>query len=136
MPVADNPTDHFFSRPLPLREDDLLNLNEFTESDAWVKNFRENYIRTRGYQKLRLSQSLSQLNVIAQSLSKADLLDKIKSEKAEAGLEWKQQLFYLCSEYNVANSKHYLTLDKDLNTVAPAEDAERVLQLIQQNLGS
>ncbi|MBB6342057.1 outer membrane protein assembly factor BamC [Pseudomonas fluvialis] len=29
-----------------------------------------------------------------------------------------------------------VTLDKDLNTVAPAEDAERVLQLIQQNLGS
>lgn len=29
-----------------------------------------------------------------------------------------------------------VTLDKDLNTVAPAEEAERVLQLIQQNLGS
>ena len=101
-PIVGSPVDELFSKPIPLKEDDLLNLGDFKGTDEWIKNFRDNIVKTRGYQKIRFNRALSHLNLISLSTDPDKLEKKIIKETFEENLLLKQELFYLCSEYQVA----------------------------------
>lgn len=112
--TSDSPTDALFSRPIPLKEDDLLHLSSFQGTDEWVENFRENFLKARGYQKIRLSRAASNLAILSVSLKGDELKEKLLAEAGEEDPAWRQQFFYLCSEFNVASSKRLSNLGKDL----------------------
>jgi len=117
-PVTSPETENFFSRPLPLKEDDLLNLSKIPNTEEWATNFRTHFLKTRGFQKLKLNRSLSNLNVIQSALSPEKILKKIQLESQLPGDEWKKDLFYLCSEYNVATRNYLTKLNSNLDKLS------------------
>jgi hypothetical protein len=108
-------TDELFSRPLPLKEDDLLHLNSFQSTEEWIENYRGNFLKARGYQKIRLSRASSNLIILSASSKSDEMKDRLLQEAQVEDPEWKQQFFYLCSEYNGASGAHFSNLLKDLS---------------------
>jgi hypothetical protein len=117
-PLSQNPTASFFSNPLPLKEDDLLHLTQYSTTQAWVENFRNNLVQTRGLQKIRLSSALSRLDVIQRILSADEFLDKIRQESLLDSEEWRRDFFYLCSEFNISAVKYFTNLGPDITKLS------------------
>lgn len=114
IPVAVNPVTELTSNPLPLNEDDLLNLGDQESTNEWVSNFRTNFIRVRGTQKLHLTKALSQIFLINKIKSPEDLEKNISEELNLNPDGYKKDLYYLCSEYKVATDKELSFLLQDL----------------------
>ena len=112
-PVPESPVNSLLSKPLPLLEDDLLNLSDFKTADAWVENFREQFLKVRGHQKIRLSRAFSSLYFISRFLSKESLMSKITKDLSDI-LFNPQEIYYLCSEYGTASRTQLSNLKYDL----------------------
>jgi hypothetical protein len=113
-PLAINPATELTSSPLPLKEDDLLNLGDQESASDWVSNFRGNVLKVRGAQKLQLTKAMSQLFFI-NKVKSPDELEKNISEELNLNPDgYKKDLYYLCSEYKVATDKNLSFLLQDL----------------------
>ena len=129
-PIPGAPTDSLFSRPLPVLEDDLLNLGDFETTSAWLSNFRGNFIKTRGYQKIRLHKALSNLQLISGNISSSDLERKIAKDSLNADPSMLNELYYLCSEYRLASDKELSFLRKKLRTLKDNQELKKILPQI------
>ncbi len=113
-PIAVNPATDLTSMPLPLREDDLLNLGDQVSASDWVSNFRGNVLKVRGAQKLQLTKAMSQIFLINKVKSPDDLEKNISEEIILNPDGYKSDLYYLCSEYKVATDRNLSFLIQDL----------------------
>lgn len=116
-PIPDNPTDHFFSKPLPLLDDDFLNLEDFKTSSEWVSNFRGNFLKVRGYQKIRLHKAYSFLNLISSTISFDQIKNKILKESLYNDIRYRSDFYYLCSEYNLVSDNNYGPLKNEVESL-------------------
>lgn len=112
--LEDYASSHF-SPPLPLKEDDLLNLLKAETSEAWVRNFRNGLISSRGYLKIKFKSAINKLKLISKALNSDQILRKINSETTLNSPDVRQELYYLCTEYNIAFSKDFGLLKNSLN---------------------
>ncbi len=113
-PIPEGPLSELTSKPLPLREDDLLNLGGEVSASDWVSNFRENFLKVRGVQKLQLTKAMSQVFLLNTAKTPDELEKNISEEIHLYGEEFKTDLYYLCSEYKVATDKDLSFLLQDL----------------------
>ncbi len=113
-PTPESPVSYLLSQPLPLMEDDLLNLKETPTTKIWVENFRENFLKVRGQQKMRLSRAFSNLSLITRFISEDLFMRKIHKELVE-GHYTAQEVYYMCSEFGVSSKNHLSHLRIDLN---------------------
>lgn len=113
-PVPTALPDEMYSRPIPLREEDLLNLGKYNTADEWALNFRDNFVRSRGYNKIKLSKSLSHLAIITQNTSVEEMTHRMQKDIDSLPHRGKQELYYLCSEYSVAFEKDLSFVRRDL----------------------
>ena len=135
--VPDSSPLEQFSKPLPLLDEDILNLGEHASADEWVKNFRDNFVRTRGYNKIRLSRAVTNLSLITQNVSPGIVNEKVLKDISELNPESKQQLFYLCSEFSLAGDKDLSFIRKDLWRLKDLKIFDQVLKdLTESNLES
>jgi len=132
-PVTSPETENFFSKPLPLKEDDLLNLSKTPNTEEWGRNFRSHFIKTRGFQKVRLNRALSNLNVIQSALLSDKILTKIQSESQHTEEEWKKDLFYLCSEYTVASKNYLSKISSNLDKLAQSAYIPEIAKYLSLN---
>ena len=105
--MPDAKPNELFSSPLPLLEEDLLHLGSQKSADEWTNNFRDNFIKSRGYNKVKLLKAVGNLKLITDNLPVDRILKRIQLDTTTLSPELKQELYYLCSEYAVA-------LDEDL----------------------
>lgn len=120
-PITDSSVNQLISSPLPLKEDDLLHLSDFSSSSEWLENFRENFLRAKGFQKIRLSRAISNLRVLSISASAIEMQQALNNESQENEKEWKQELFYLCAEYSGSSKGHFSTFTKDLTLLQESD---------------
>ncbi len=113
-PFPESAVGPFFSGPLPLIDNDLLHLNDFERTEDWVNNFRKNFLKTRGYQKIRLQSAFSFLNLASTHLSSDKIHEDIHHESQMMDPIYKKEIFYLCSEYKLMTDSEYNLLGKDL----------------------
>jgi hypothetical protein len=113
-PVPESAPNDFFTQPMPLKSDDLLNLGDYNSADEWAKNFRDNFIKARGYNKIKISKAISHLNLISSSIGPDLLFDKLKLNSLQLSEQGKQDLYYLCSEFQMAADKELSFLRQDL----------------------
>jgi hypothetical protein len=121
-PLPSDLTEDLLNSRLPLKEDDLLHLTKFSESHTWVKNFRENFTKARGLQKMRLTQSLGILSLLSQSLTSELMNKQLLVESEIGGGQWQEQFFYLCSEYSAASNARLVQLERDLMLLENQDD--------------
>ena len=95
-PIPEGPLSELTSKPLPLREDDLLNLGGEVSASDWVSNFRENFLKVRGVQKLQLTKAMSQVFLLNTAKTPDELEKNISEEIHFYGEEFKTDLYYLC----------------------------------------
>lgn len=103
-----------FSRPLPLLEEDLLNLSSAKSANDWAENFRDNFIKSRGYNKVRLLRASADLKLITHNLTPAQVLSRIQKDSQTFEEGEKQELYSLCAEYAVAMDENLGTLRKTI----------------------
>lgn len=101
-PIPDLPVNDFFSKPLPNLDDDFLNLSRFETGEEWLQNFRDNYIKGRGYQKIRIRKAFSAINMISLATNPSQIETKVLKEISENTQLQNQEIFYLCSEFGIA----------------------------------
>ena len=95
--------------------DNVLDFDQFDSMAQWGKNFRDNFTRTRGIMKGRLLRGSNALSLIANNLTPTQIIEHVKKLK-EGSASWvtpyknelkenqkRNQLYYLCSEYNMMN---------------------------------
>ena len=114
VPIPDKTPDDLFSKPLPVMSDDLLNLGYFKNADEWLLNFRDNFLRARGYNKIRLSKAMMQLSLVEQAVDPTSIGIRIQKDIATLTELQRHELYYLCSEYNVATDKDLSFIRKNL----------------------
>ena len=110
---ASSPLEQF-SEPLSLMEDDLLNLGDQQNADEWTKNFRDNFIRSRGYNKIKLSKAINNLSLITQNASGQLVTERVAKDVSTLSQDDKQSLYYLCTEYSIAGDKDLSFIRRDL----------------------
>lgn len=102
---------------------DILDFAEFESGDAWASNFRENLERSRGFVKLKLSKAITSLNLVQEFLGVQKILNDLEKQKnrlisngmnSEEDAIYRQELYYLCSEFRVAMDEKLSFLRKDL----------------------
>jgi hypothetical protein len=113
-PIPETKPNNLFSKPLPLTENDLLNLGKSESADEWTQNFRDNFVLSRGYNKIKLNRALNSLKLISGNLDVQTVLTKVIKDTSRTDLESKQQLYYLCSEFSMASNKDLSLIRKDL----------------------
>lgn len=112
--VGGSAAKDLFSRPLPLMEEDLLNLASSKSADDWTENFRDNFIKSRGYNKVKLLKASADLKLITDNLSPQLISARISKDAADFGEGEKQELYALCAEYAVAMDENLGTLRKTI----------------------
>lgn len=126
-PIPETEPNNLFSKPLPLTENDLLNLGDFQSSDEWVQNFRNNFVHSRGYNKIKLTKALNTLKLITNNVDFASALTKVKRDAARSDDESLQQLYYLCAEYSMSSNKDLSLIRKDLWRLKDIKAFENVI---------
>lgn len=112
--VGSSPAQDLFSRPLPLLEQDLLNLGSQKNANDWTENFRDNFIKSRGYNKVRLLKASADLKLVTDHLTPERILERITRDTKEMSPEEKQELYALCAEYAVALDENLGTMRKTI----------------------
>ena len=113
-PMPDHSPDDLFSKPLPVMSDDLLNLGNFETTDAWMLNFRDNFLRARGYSKIKFSRAMMQVSLVGQSVDPESIEARIRKDIISMTELGKQELYYLCTEFSLATDKDLSFIRKDL----------------------
>ncbi|WP_127717423.1 hypothetical protein [Halobacteriovorax sp. HLS] len=114
--VPEGPQDDLLSDPFTSVNVDELDLGGFANAEAWLANFRENFAGTRALMKKKLIKSISTLNITKSKISPnklADLLEErfsvlLNSQTVNAQYnELKNDLYYLCAEFNFADHDEF-----------------------------
>ncbi len=113
-PITDASINQLISSPLPLKEDDLLHLSDYSSSNDWLENFRENFLKAKGFQKIRLSRAFSNLLILSLSTSFEKIQQALLAESLEDEKGWKEELFYLCAEYGGPSKGYFSNFTKDI----------------------
>lgn len=102
----------------PTVNTDVLDLGGYSSAADWANNFRENIVKTRGYLKLKLTKSVSNLALIHGALGD-ELLSGLDAHTSQA-LEhedresYLRELYVTCSEFRVAFDEQTSFLRQDL----------------------
>jgi hypothetical protein len=119
--VPAGPQEGLLTDRIPNVNLDELDLGKFQNAEAWMKNFKDNFSKSRTYVKRKLISSLSLLNILKAKISpeklKADLNKQYfsKINKQSISDSERQQLYYLCAEYFFADHETYSFLKNKLN---------------------
>lgn len=115
--VPEGPQDDLLTDPFTSVNVDELDLGGFRNAEAWLANFRENFAGTRALMKKKLIHAVSTLNVAKAKLDPrkvTDLLDKrfsvLVNSVGESNPDLdklKNELYYLCAEYNFADHDEF-----------------------------
>jgi hypothetical protein len=114
--VPEGPQDDLLTDPFTSVNVDELDLGGFANAEAWLANFRENFAGTRALMKKKLIKSVSTLNITKSQISPekiADLLEKRfarllnTSEVTPEITTLKNDLYYLCAEFNFADHDEF-----------------------------
>lgn len=116
-PLPGRSVDFLMLKPLPLLEDDHLNLSVFENSHAWVENFRSQFLNLRGFQKLRLRTVFNRLFFLTNYFNLGMAKKNFENETHSISPESKKELFLLCSEYQTATDLVIGQLVKDLDII-------------------
>lgn len=113
-PVSYQETQDLISSPLPLKEDDLLHLGTHENTSEWISNFRENFTKVRGFQKLQLTKALTQIYLIHKFKGAENIEKNVMEEVELNSFSFGKDLYYMCSEFKIATDKDLSYLLKDL----------------------
>lgn len=115
--VGGTAAQDLFSRPLPLLEEDLLHLGSEKNANDWTENFRDNFIKSRGYNKVRLLRASADLKLVTDHLTPVRILERITKDSIELLPDEKQELYALCAEYAVALDENLGTMKKTITAL-------------------
>ncbi|CBW26983.1 conserved hypothetical protein [Halobacteriovorax marinus SJ] len=112
--VPEGPQDDLLQDPFTSVNVDELDLGGFANAEAWLANFRENFAGTRALMKKKLIHAISTLNITKANISAqkmANLLEDrfsalIKNSNSTND-ELKNDLYYLCAEFNFADHDEF-----------------------------
>lgn len=114
--VPEGPQDDLLTDPFTSVNVDELDLGGFANAEAWLANFRENFAGTRALMKKKLIKSISMLNITKAKISPdkiADLLEQKFSTLISSSVstpeteQLKNDLYYLCAEFNFADHDEF-----------------------------
>lgn len=126
-PLPDGPTGALLNDPFSEVNRDILDFAQFNNSDAWLENFRENFSGTQTLVRKKLLKALTNLDIISKNINLSQVTDSLMKffsplYKDETSLEeknfLKNELYYLCSEYNLGGNKELGFIKKKLNLLA------------------
>lgn len=127
-PVPEIEPNNLFSKPLPVTENDLLNLGNSESANEWVSNFRDNYIHVRGYNKIKAIRALNSLRLITDNLNSPGIMTRVSKDTNVLDQNRKQALYYLCSEYSLAANKDLMIIKKDLMRLREIKQLKSLVQ--------
>ena len=105
MPGPDHDHDDILRQDDGLGREDLA-LDAHESATDWAKNFKDNMAKTRGFIRLKLSQSLSQLKFIRRGLEERLLTDITKELEGLSGDQAKRvEDFTFCAELTSATDR-------------------------------
>lgn len=86
---------------------DFLGTRSYDTASEWVQNFRKQFIQSRGTAKNKFQSSVQFMNIIADSMSAADLLEYTKSLalRTHQDSNLRDELYYMCTEARLAGDK-------------------------------
>ena len=112
--VPEGPQDDLLTDPFTSVNVDELDLGGFANAESWLANFRENFAGTRALMKKKLIHSVSTLNIAKANVSAekvSELLEKrftsLITDPSTKNAELKNDLYYLCAEYNFADHDEF-----------------------------
>ncbi len=112
--VPEGPQDDLLSDPFTSVNVDELDLGGFANAEAWLANFKENFTGTRALMKKKLIHAISTLNITKANISPENiskLLEKrfssLLKDSKSTDTELKNDLYYLCAEYNFADHDEF-----------------------------
>lgn len=113
-PVPEGPQDDLLADPFTSVNVDELDLGGFANAEAWLANFRDNFAGTRALMKKKLINAVSTLNIAKANISAekvSNLLEKrfssLISNPEDSNAELKNDLYYLCAEFNFADHDEF-----------------------------
>lgn len=106
MPSPDHDHDDILRQDDGLGREDLA-LDAHETATAWAKNFKDNMAKTRGFIRLKLSQSLSQLKFVRRGLEDRLLTDAIRELEGvrSADQAKRAEAFTFCAELTSATDR-------------------------------
>jgi len=126
-PLPEGPAGDLLKDPFSEVNRDILDFSQFSSSDSWVDNFRENFSGARTLMRKKLLKSITNLDIVSKKNTVpmiTDALMKFYSPlyKAETSAEEKKflknDLYYLCSEYNLGGNEELSFIKKKLDLLA------------------
>ena len=83
---------------------DILDLGKRPESREWLENFQQNFSNSRAIMKDKLIRSIHDMNLITGKKSVSEIMGDIKADFQSMVVtqnidQYKQEYYYLCSEY-------------------------------------
>jgi hypothetical protein len=137
--IPNGPTSDILTDNRPMVNSDVLDFADFPSADAWASNFRENMNKVRGFIKLKLTRSMTQLSLISSNLSVEKILNDTdkkhelflaKKMQTEEENLYRQDLYYLCSEYRAAMDEKFSFLRTDLIRIKEQNNLSKLSGLI------
>ncbi len=123
-PIPEGATKDLMSDPFSEVNRDILDFAEFKNSDAWLDNFRENFSGARTLMRKNLLSAVSKLDILTKNLDPKKMLLKLNlfyaplfesSASYEKQIFLKNDLYYLCSEFNFAGNDELSFIKNKLN---------------------
>lgn len=110
----------------PAINEDILAM-QGRDTDAWIKNFREQFLQARGLSKTRVQGSMQKLHLIHTEIKQDNLISGIKkvAKLAEKDLEAKRQMFMLCQETRLSADSRLDFLRTDIDAVLSTRMLEK-----------
>ncbi|PIK16103.1 hypothetical protein [Halobacteriovorax sp. JY17] len=122
--VPEGPQDDLLSDPFTSVNVDELDLGGFANAESWLVNFKENFSGTRALMKKKLIHAISTLNIAKANISSqkvSELLEKrfstLISNPETNNTELKNDLYYLCAEFNFADHDEFSFLKGKLKVL-------------------
>lgn len=124
---------------------DILEYGKFPDMNDWAKRFAQNLRKSRSFIKKRLVKGIELLEISSKALSPnkiASNLDAITKDKSLWSLpgddkisieKMKNELYYLCSEYNVAAHETLSFVKADLNYLSKLKNLDPIFNSLSAN---
>ncbi len=144
--VPEGSAQQLLDNPFVDYNNDILEYGEFPDLGKWAQNFSENMRRARTHHKKKLLNAVGFLDRLISKLSIDDFsrnLEQITSEKKNWSWpqgsitipEMKNQLYYLCAEYQIAANQNFSLLRSEINLYAQDNKLDAELTKISGRTG-
>jgi len=119
--LPDGPTGDILDDRFTDVNNDILDLGNFPGAHQWAERYQENMAKARGVMKKKLIGALNFLNISLVNLKKEKLFKAIEDQFKETfelssnNAAMKNELFYLCAEFNFTHHKDFSMVRGDLD---------------------